>query len=155
MKIDLKKLGLPENATLEQIQTAINKLGEVFSVEERDAAAAAARKAAEAKTREDLKASTLSEEELKEFQTYKKQNKLNTLNENETLKKFKDEDRKLIIEAKGLENLQGEELDKAIEQISKDYADKMTNGLPPKVNDEDDDKKDENTLPSGIETEEF
>lgn len=154
MKIDLKKLGLPENATQAQIQAKLDEL-EIFSVEERDAAAAAARTTAEAKTKEKLKDSILSDEELKEFQTYKKQNKLNTLNENETLKKFKDEDRKLIIEAKGLENLQGEELDKAIEQISKDYADKMTNGLPPKVNDEDDDKKDENTLPSGIETEEF
>lgn len=152
MKIDLKKLGLPENATLEQIQTAIDGLGEIFSVEEKDAAAAAARTAAEAKTKEKLKASTLSDEELKEFQTYKKQNKLDTLNKNETLMRFKDEDRKLIIQAKGLENLEGEELDKAIEQVSKDYANRMSNKLPPKITEEKiDDKVDEElTHPSGI-----
>ena len=150
MKIDLKKLGLPENATQEQIQAELDKL-EIFSAEERDAAAAAARKTAEAKTKEELKNSTLTEDELKEFRTYKKENKLKTLNENETLKRFKDEDRKLIIEAKGLEGLEGEELDKAILQVSKDYASKMTNKLPPKIEaKEDDDEEDDNLLPSGI-----
>lgn len=151
MKIDLNKLGLPENATQAQIQAKLDEL-EIFSVEERDAAAAAARKAAEAKTKEELRTKTLSDEELKEFQTYKKQNKLDALNKNETLMRFKDEDRKLIIQAKGLENLEGEELDKAIKQVSKDYANRMSNKLPPKITEEKiDDKVDEElTHPSGI-----
>lgn len=142
-KIDLAKLGLTSESTFEEIQKTLNSL-DVFTQEEVDAeknsAAAGARKAALAQAKNEK--NILSKDEMDEYKTFKKNQKLETLKENETLKKFKDEDFELIVKANGLTDLDGDELEEAISNIAKTESKRFKSDIPEVVT--EDDEEDDN-----------
>lgn len=125
MTIDLKKHGLTEESTFEEIQQKLSEL-EVYDSNElkaaQDAAAAGARKAALA----NKKGANLSEEELKEWESYKNEKVIKTLKEHEILSKFDSVDADLIIKAEGLDKITDEEeLANAISNVSEKYKAKL------------------------------
>ncbi len=134
MKIDLKKLGLTEESTFADIQAKLNEQV-VYTEEEvateRNSAAAGARAAAEAKAIAKFKkANKLSDEDAKLLKEAKFNNKAKELKKNEILAKFDDKDFNLIVKAYGLANLEGDELNTAIDTINKEESTRMSNDLP-------------------------
>lgn len=140
MKIDLKKLGLTPEASFEDVQKKLNEL-DFFTADEvkeaKDGAATAARKAAEDK----YSKNQLTEDELKEFKTYKSNQKIQKIKDEEVIKKINESDRDLIIKSYNLENLEGEELQEALKKIEETESSRFSNDLPPIVEEEDDDKE--------------
>lgn len=138
MKIDLKKLGLTPEASLEDVQKKLDEL-EFFTADEvkeaKDGAATAARKAAEDK----YSKNQLNEDELKEFKTYKSNQKIQKIKDEEVIKKINESDRDLIIKSYNLENLEGEELQEALKKIEETESSRFSNELPPIVEEEEDD----------------
>lgn len=138
MKIDLKKLGLTPEASFEDVQKKLNEL-DFFTADEvkeaKDGAATAARKAAEDK----YSKNQLTEDELKEFKTYKSNQKIQKIKDEEVIKKINESDRDLIIKSYNLENLEGEELQEALKKIEETESSRFSNELPPIVEEEEDD----------------
>lgn len=145
MKIDLKKLGLTSESTLEEIQTALegvdaSTLDEVKTLT--DAAAAGARKAALSSAHKN----SLSEEDMKEYKEYKQNKKMTALKSNEIIKKFSNEDQELIIKAEGLSDLEEDELNNRLKEVETKYAKRIKASLPPKIGEEDEEKDVESDL---------
>lgn len=140
--IDLAKLGLTKESSFEDIQNKLNE-SEYFSKEERDSAAAAARKAALAEAQK--KGTVLSDEELKEYKGYKADKKLASILDNEIIKKINKKDRDLVINSYKLLELDGDDLQKAIDTISEKESERFDNGLPKKIesDEEGNDKSDD------------
>lgn len=136
-KIDLTKLGLTNDSTLEEIQNKLNEQT-LFTQEELDAekntAASGARKAAEEKFNKSK--NILSAEELEEYNKYKNQKKLDFINDNDIIKKINDDDKELIINNYKLLDLDGEEFDNAIKEIEDKESKRFKNDVPDAIEEE-------------------
>lgn len=144
-KIDLTKLGLTNDSTLEQIQNKLNEQT-LFTQEELDAekntAASGARKAAEEKFNKSK--NILSTEELEEYNKYKNQKKLDFINDNDIIKKINDDDKELIINNYKLLDLDGEEFDNAIKEIEDKESKRFKNDVPDAIEEENSESIDDN-----------
>jgi len=138
MKLNLIELGLKKDASFDEIQSVLTKL-EVFDANEvknsNNKAASGARKAAEDEAAKNN--NLLTDEQMKEFVGFKKDKKIKGLLENEDLSKFNESDRKLIIMAYRLDEIEDSgELDKAIKDSLITYKEKLIakeiEKLPPK-----------------------
>lgn len=137
MAIDLAKLGLTKESSFEEIQNKLNE-SEFFTKEERDSAAAAARKAALSEAQK--KGTFLTEDEEKEYKGYKAEKKLASILDNEIIKKINTKDQELIIKSYKLEELEGEQLEAAFKSIEEKEADRFSNNLPEIIDTDNDDK---------------
>lgn len=139
-EVKLTELGLTNESSFDEIQEKLNGL-KLFSEQEvqaeRDTAAKGARLAALDKAKKFQNKNVLSDEEMKEFKNYKKQDKFNTLKNHDKLKGFNDADLELLATSSkyNLLELDDEELEEAIEKVSIEEAHRKENDIPPLVDD--------------------
>ncbi len=141
MKIDLKALGLTEDSTFADIQDKLNATTVYTQDEvdaEKNAAAAGARKAAIASSKKNI----LSDDDMKDWKNYKQETKRKGIKEHEVLQKFSPEDQDLLIDAKKLTDLDGDELEEAIQDLPKSYSKRILNKLPKDVKKENNENND-------------